>query len=69
MPTTKKMKPPKSLISPVVVALWNKLVKHLGPLHVLAVTDEEALLHLCNLHAHCAKLWDAGETPTATRSP
>ena len=55
MPTTKKMKPPKSLISPVVVALWNKLVKHLGPLHVLAVTDEEALLHLCNLHAHCAK--------------
>lgn len=66
LPAAKSFKPPEGLISPDAIKLWKKVTKILAPVRLLSDADLDLLLHYCNLHAKCLKLWAADETPTAS---
>ena len=66
-PEATSLDPPSSLISPAAEQLWSKLVGLLKPVGVISEGDLEPLLHLCNLHGQCTRLWESGMSPTAAQ--
>jgi len=65
LPPAEDLTPPASLNGPEAVKGWRRIVDALAPAGIISAADVLILVHLCNLHGRCIRLWRAGESPTA----
>lgn len=65
VPVADDFTPPDDLHGPDALKAWGSITTHLGAARVLAKDDLLMLIHFCNLHGRCLRLWRAGESPTA----